>query len=952
MSSVAVIERRNKQIQDAVEGGNLKQALQLCEKRLKKGENTAFLKAWKANILSHHADSAHRDRGVSEALQLCNSHPTITDIDALDMLQNTLGGLDVHAETLRTVWQNAAKAMPQDEDIQAKWFTLASEAGDWKTAQKAAMGLQINFPKVRKYYFWAIFMCYLLASDPKSLPADKQFFGTLAYRMISKAADSVPRDPKELLSPARAIQTPEELFLLVKIYTQQGRYSDIVNLLNSAHLGVKSRIAQNDWSLVTTKLATLEKAGLWEQGMIFAKELLALPDTLTDSRGSDCEEKDDWQVWKLLLTSAEKLSRENVFREVRDFIDTYISKRPKSRNAQLARLDLISLEILGNKETPTNLLAGCKAYFDRNKNKLYCFHDIRSYLGKLDESLQKDFHTYVLQHVCIKDASDDLSGVSDDPFQCAHAINALKLEFCFQLLFDSSTETDDFACRCFQWLRACGHHNTAPEASSTLETKPTDDFYLLASMSLIHPGGDNPVQLCFRPTARLIQAAGIIEHLLLKSPHNYEALLLLVRIYLLLGAGSLALKTFSQLSVKQFQYETVAHNLFTRISTVHPQAAPPFESLERKDFDPQTGLRQALVFYRNAIGSITYARATGLDHGSYMNVAGSIDLQNDLKYSICRKMWALEVRKIQRLVGGPSVQQYDSLVSEAAAIVDKRNSNGFLNCERPGHPMFETHLRLGPLPKERAVKAMVVTDMLLNYLFTDSSLRGKLIDRIANLACAELDLADTELTHIEIENIKIHHLLLKLVSSIAHKSSASNEGSEGMIYSQIESWAQHKAEALTSSSLIDLEGVLNLTPSTPSASSPVPSWLYIHANISLLETLKAISLLVSSLTSQNPDSIALHHVSKDRLDALKLTVKDIADIIRTNTRILKRCIAEPGVLGQLVSVITTGPLGVASECSIEIGKLIDTPSLELFCGSLMESWDEALDGVVSICSNV
>ncbi|KMU75670.1 hypothetical protein CISG_04844 [Coccidioides immitis RMSCC 3703] len=45
MSSAAVIERRNKQIQDAVQGGNLKQALQLCEKRLKKGENTPFLKA-------------------------------------------------------------------------------------------------------------------------------------------------------------------------------------------------------------------------------------------------------------------------------------------------------------------------------------------------------------------------------------------------------------------------------------------------------------------------------------------------------------------------------------------------------------------------------------------------------------------------------------------------------------------------------------------------------------------------------------------------------------------------------------------------------------------------------------------------------------------------------------------------------------------------------------------
>lgn len=40
----AVFQRRNKQIQDAIDGQNLKQALQLIEKRMKKGENTPFLK--------------------------------------------------------------------------------------------------------------------------------------------------------------------------------------------------------------------------------------------------------------------------------------------------------------------------------------------------------------------------------------------------------------------------------------------------------------------------------------------------------------------------------------------------------------------------------------------------------------------------------------------------------------------------------------------------------------------------------------------------------------------------------------------------------------------------------------------------------------------------------------------------------------------------------------------
>lgn len=40
----AVFQRRNKQIEDAIDAQNLKQALQLIEKRIKKGEESPFLK--------------------------------------------------------------------------------------------------------------------------------------------------------------------------------------------------------------------------------------------------------------------------------------------------------------------------------------------------------------------------------------------------------------------------------------------------------------------------------------------------------------------------------------------------------------------------------------------------------------------------------------------------------------------------------------------------------------------------------------------------------------------------------------------------------------------------------------------------------------------------------------------------------------------------------------------
>jgi N-terminal acetyltransferase B complex non-catalytic subunit len=57
------------------------------------------------------------------------------------------------------------------------------------------MSLQINYPKDRKYYFQAIFMAYLISQDEQSTEAERKLFGTLSYRMISKAASMVPADP-------------------------------------------------------------------------------------------------------------------------------------------------------------------------------------------------------------------------------------------------------------------------------------------------------------------------------------------------------------------------------------------------------------------------------------------------------------------------------------------------------------------------------------------------------------------------------------------------------------------------------------------------------------------------------------------------------------------------------------------------------------------------------------
>src|SRR5215471_6265223 len=93
-------------------------------------------------------------------------------------------------------------------------------------------------------------------------------------------------------------------------------------------------------------------------------------------------------------------------RETQDFIDNYVKRQPKSRNAQLASLDLVQHRVDSRYLTPEDLLSACKVYFDCNSNRLYCFHDLQRYLVKLDPILLETFLAYVSNEVVLENSEN------------------------------------------------------------------------------------------------------------------------------------------------------------------------------------------------------------------------------------------------------------------------------------------------------------------------------------------------------------------------------------------------------------------------------------------------------------------------------------------------------------------------------------------------------------------
>ncbi|KAF7592889.1 hypothetical protein BBP40_012301 [Aspergillus hancockii] len=936
----AVFFRRNKQIQDAIDGQNLKQALQLIDKRIKKGEDTKFLKAWKAHVLFCHADDAHRRRGITETLDLCKAEPPATDLDTIDILYQTLKKMGGQDEAIRTLWEKASKVKPQDLDLQTRWFTLAFEGGDWKSAQKAAMTLQNNFPKTRKYHLWAIFLSHLVAADQASSEMDRKLFGTLAYRMVSKAADSVPSDPKELLSPPRAIQNPEELLLLIKIFESQGQHDEIVKILDSENLGISSRVVQNDWTFVGVKLSSLEKAEMWTQGLAYAKSLLAIPSN--DDERKNLQERDDWAVWKLVLISTRRINSQETTTETQKFINDFIEVVPKSRNAQLAHLDLIHSGVLADNSKMEDLISACQGYFNSNKNKLYCFGDLQPYLSVVDKGSLSEFVEY---------AKDQAENIQTDTFKGVATINAFKFEYCFILSADETNVTksqvEDFVLRCLQVYRKTDRPERS-SAPSTIESQPSDDLCLLAAMSLIRFSGawisGSKDQI---PDTILIRAAAILEHLLLDSPHNYQALLLLVRIYLRLGAGSLALKTFSKLSVKQMQFETVAHNFYTRLATIHPHSAPPIEGAEYKDFNPQSAFVQALNFYRQAEITTVRHLSKGLDLGSYVNVEGTIDLQKRLKSSICRRMWALDVRRMQRLVGGDPMSRHEEVARDPSPLADQRMFDAFMNCEPSNQPTFEERMRLGPLPQEQWVRSARVTDELFGALRNMALQKPVSVDtELPSVEDIVTSNASSEMTASEIESVKVNLSLLKVVLFLNGSKSVTS-GEVDSCLTQVEAWLSSKSKDLASDGTNASPLVSNTAISLQSTEASAPSWKSFHNLYLILETLKAVSL-ITSFTLRKASKTA--ELLKDRMGKLLESTRQTHENIRANVRALKSRISEPGVLGSLIDLVVAGTRHGedGTQLRAELDKTFDMAALEMFCGDLMESWEEGLNGLLHV----
>lgn len=182
---------------------------------------------------------------------------------------------------------------------------------------------------------------------------------------------------------------------------------------------------------------------------------------------------------------------------------------------------------------------------------------------------------------------------------------------------------------------------------------PADDLSILAAVCLIKLSLMNTEKdtesLAKTTTTYLLQAAVLLETAWLHSKHNFQISLMLIRLYKHLGCGSLAMRAYHRLSLKNIQLDTLTYTIFDRLSSSHPHSWSQFTETSSKQRTSLEQLQKQQKLYKSSRENITKNAWLSFKHGSYNAIFEMREVSEKLSNSMAAAMSVIESRKISRL---------------------------------------------------------------------------------------------------------------------------------------------------------------------------------------------------------------------------------------------------------------------------------------------------------------
>ena len=167
----------------------------------------------------------------------------------------------------------------------------------------------------------------------------------------------------------------------------------------------------------------------------------------------------------------------------------------------------------------------------------------------------------------------------------------------------------------------------------------------------------------------LLRCAIILEKLLSHSKHNYAAQIMIIRVYIYLGAITQAAEHYGKLDLKHIQNHTTAWIMLTRISTLHPHIVQEKPNpLGLPLFDPTSTLDKALQWMHKSETVMKSGISDFLDNKSYCNLLDHLAFVKTFESSFAKYTFACESIRLRRSGQWASETDYAPILSRTPVV--------------------------------------------------------------------------------------------------------------------------------------------------------------------------------------------------------------------------------------------------------------------------------------------
>ncbi|PCH37977.1 hypothetical protein WOLCODRAFT_135971 [Wolfiporia cocos MD-104 SS10] len=526
----AAFDRQIRPIYEALDTGSNKSAILACNKLLKKQPKNDLVKALKALALV-------RSQKVEESLVLCDEVLAAkpTDESTLSAMMHVLRGLGRHMDMV-AMYEDAYKKQPANEELGTQTFMANVRIGNWKVAQQIATKLHKQFHDDH-YLYWSVMSAVLQANDPTTPTNMRSILYQLAHRLISSSATP-------------SYYSADRFHLHLSILRELGKYDEAYELLEHE---VGRAVCAASLACEEMRRDIWKVKGLAKEEGVRARERITGDKkdrnwleflSVLDATFADLSATSDTDV-----EAAKAASAENIAKTRECFAQVAEGDGRKDRSGLLALLELEKrARSHGLSTEPSELRNLLERYFAQFGDKFVCFEDLRPYVQLEGDEL-------AAWSSLLETQSSSFSN-TEELFRYINAQKLLRYN-----LPEAEVTAELESARALRYLQSYLDALKFGKNLPDTELQPADDLAILVGQAFVGAWRAE------RDVSQLYNAAAALEYALTKSKQSYKLRLLLIRIYRLLGAPSLALEHYRAINVKQVQNDTLSHLILTRAST-------------------------------------------------------------------------------------------------------------------------------------------------------------------------------------------------------------------------------------------------------------------------------------------------------------------------------------------------------------------------------------------------